>query len=42
MNFFKIASDAIKTNKNLFKKAFWTVLATVYVIVFIKLFVINK
>ncbi len=38
----KTASSAIKANGVFFKKAFWTVLVVTYLVVFIKLFFLNK
>ncbi len=39
---FQTAFGAVKNNKVFFKRAFWIILALVYLMVFIKLFVINK
>lgn len=41
-DFFKTVSSAIKANGAFFKKAFWIVLAVAYLVVFIKLLVVNR
>lgn len=40
--FFQDTAKAIQNNKKLLKKSFWLVLGVVYLVVFIKLFLLRK